>query len=80
MGRLMSKLSKLVQASVYVLTAEREKLEEARDGAQAAFDDMSERVQEGERGTKLSETISALEAAINGLEEAENALSELIEH
>lgn len=49
--------------------------EELRDAEQEAFDSMPESLQEGERGEKMQEAISALEELISAIGEFDNFAS-----
>lgn len=55
----------------------RQELEHLRDEYQEAFNAKSEVWQEGDKGLALQETIDALQAAIDEIENAEAGLEEL---
>jgi len=62
---------KVVKQALDEVASAKAGLEQVRDELQEAFDDLSEKAQEGERGSKMQEEIEQLEQAINGLEETE---------
>ena len=64
-------------AVAFVLDHAKTEIERIRDDSQEKYDDMSERVQEGEKGEELSGEIEALEEVMNSIEEAEDKLKEL---
>ena len=64
-------------AVAVVLDHAKTEIERIRDDSQEKYDDMSERVQEGEKGEELSGEIEALEEVMNSIEEAEDKLKEL---
>lgn len=54
----------------------REILQDALEGEQEAFDNMPPSLQDGDRGERMQEAISALDDASGSIEEIESALQE----
>lgn len=54
-------------------------IEEIRDEEQEAYDSLPESLQDGDKGTKMSEAVDNLESAYSSLEEVAESLEEAIQ-
>lgn len=54
-------------------------IEEIRDEEQEAYDSLLESLQDGDKGTKMSEAVDNLESAYSSLEEVAESLEEAIQ-
>lgn len=69
---------KQIVANRAVINNIKESLGMIQEELQEQYDEMSEKVQEGEKGEELAANITAIEEAVGSLEEAEEKLTEVV--
>jgi hypothetical protein len=70
---------KELEKALDLLGEAQEIIDDIKDGEQEKFDNLSEGLQQSEKGQKFEETISFLEDAWNSIDEAVGSVNETIE-
>ena len=65
-----------IQSILDELQVMRERIESVRDEEQGAFDNLPDSLQQGSGGQRMDEAVSALDVALDGVDEAAASLDE----
>ncbi|MGP1690967.1 MAG: hypothetical protein ACTS6O_00545 [Giesbergeria sp.] len=65
-----------IQSILDELQVLRERIESVRDEEQGAFDNLPDSLQQGSGGQRMDEAVSALDVALDGVDEAAASLDE----